>query len=81
MVDDEELIDLVEMETRELLSEYDFPGDEIPVTSPVMDETMIQIKFIVGENTYTELPADYSGEFLLSVKLTYPKRFVYISIQ
>ncbi len=31
MVDDEELIDLVEMETRELLSEYDFPGDEIPV--------------------------------------------------
>ena len=31
MVDDEELIDLVEMETRELLSEYDFPGDDIPV--------------------------------------------------
>ena len=31
MVDDEELIDLVEMETRDLLSEYDFPGDEIPV--------------------------------------------------
>jgi elongation factor Tu len=31
MVDDEELIDLVELEVRELLSEYDFPGDEIPV--------------------------------------------------
>jgi elongation factor Tu len=31
MVDDEELIDLVEMETRELLSEYGFPGDDIPV--------------------------------------------------
>ncbi len=31
MVDDEELIDLVEMETRELLNEYDFPGDDIPV--------------------------------------------------
>ena len=30
MVDDEELLDLVEMEVRELLSEYDFPGDEIP---------------------------------------------------
>ena len=30
MVDDEELIDLVEMETRELLSEYEFPGDDIP---------------------------------------------------
>ena len=31
MVDDEMLIDLVEMEVRELLSKYDFPGDEIPV--------------------------------------------------
>ena len=31
MVDDDELIDLVEMETRELLSEYDFPGDDLPV--------------------------------------------------
>jgi len=30
-VDDEELLDLVEMEVRELLSEYEFPGDEIPV--------------------------------------------------
>ncbi|MGE9911230.1 elongation factor Tu [Atopobiaceae bacterium SGI.236] len=31
MVDDEELIDLVEMETRELLSEYEFPGDDLPI--------------------------------------------------
>ncbi|OUM87992.1 MAG: translation elongation factor Tu [Bacillus thermozeamaize] len=31
MVDDEELLELVEMEVRDLLSEYDFPGDEIPV--------------------------------------------------
>ena len=31
MVDDPELLELVEMEVRELLSEYDFPGDEIPV--------------------------------------------------
>ena len=31
MVDDEELIELVEMEVRELLSEYDFPGDDTPV--------------------------------------------------
>ena len=30
-VDDEELLDLVEMEIRELLSEYDFPGDDIPI--------------------------------------------------
>jgi len=31
LVDDEELIELVEMELRELLSEYEFPGDEIPI--------------------------------------------------
>ena len=31
MVDDEELLDLVEMEVRELLNEYDFPGDDTPV--------------------------------------------------
>ena len=31
MVDDEELLELVEMEVRELLSSYDFPGDDIPV--------------------------------------------------
>ena len=31
MVDDEELIELVEMEVRELLSSYDFPGDEVPI--------------------------------------------------
>jgi len=31
MVDDEELLDLVEMEARELLSEYEFPGDDVPV--------------------------------------------------
>ncbi len=31
LVDDDELIDLVEMEVRELLNEYDFPGDDIPV--------------------------------------------------
>ena len=31
MVDDEELLDLVELEVRELLSDYEFPGDDIPV--------------------------------------------------
>lgn len=31
LVDDDELLDLVEMEVRDLLSEYDFPGDDIPV--------------------------------------------------
>ena len=31
MVDDEELLELVEMEIRELLDEYDFPGDDTPI--------------------------------------------------
>ncbi|MGM0449349.1 MAG: elongation factor Tu [Pseudomonadota bacterium] len=33
MVDDEELLELVEMEVRELLSEYDFPGDDTPIVT------------------------------------------------
>jgi len=31
MVDDAELLELVEMEVRELLSKYDFPGDKTPI--------------------------------------------------
>ena len=31
MVDDEELLELVEMEVRELLNEYKFPGDDTPI--------------------------------------------------
>jgi elongation factor Tu len=31
MVDDPELLELVEMEVRELLSKYEFPGDDIPI--------------------------------------------------
>ena len=33
MVDDDELLELVELEVRELLSKYDFPGDEIPIVT------------------------------------------------
>ena len=33
MVDDEELLELVEMEVREFLSEYEFPGDDVPVVA------------------------------------------------
>ena len=33
LVDDEELLELVELEVRELLSEYDFPGDDIPIVT------------------------------------------------
>jgi elongation factor Tu len=41
MVDDEELLELVEMEVRELLSKYDFPGDDVPI---IKGSAMLAIK-------------------------------------
>src|SRR6266576_2226567 len=46
MVDDEELLELVEVEVRELLSEYDFPGDKVPVIRGAA------IKALNGEDEY-----------------------------
>ncbi|MBU9720227.1 MULTISPECIES: elongation factor Tu [Bacillaceae] len=46
MVDDEELLELVEMEVRDLLSEYDFPGDDIPVIAGSA------LKALEGEEQY-----------------------------
>jgi len=40
LVDDEELIELVEMEVRELLSSYDFPGDDIPIITGSAVQTL-----------------------------------------
>jgi elongation factor Tu len=47
MVDDEELLELVEMEVRELLSEYEFPGDDTPVVR------VSALKALEGDATYT----------------------------
>ena len=47
MVDDEELLELVEVEVRELLSEYDFPGDDIPFV------TGSALKALEGDEEYT----------------------------
>src|SRR5699024_11736586 len=46
MVDDEELLELVEREVRDLLSEYEFPGDDIPVVAGSA------LKALVGEEEY-----------------------------
>ena len=46
MVDDEELLELVEMEVRDLLSEYDFPGDDTPVVAGSA------LKAIEGDEAY-----------------------------
>ena len=40
-VDDEELIELVEMEIRELLSSYEYPGDDIPIIKGSAHQAMI----------------------------------------
>ena len=47
MVDDEELLELVEMEVRDLLSEYDFPGDDVPVIAG-------SLKALEGDAQYEE---------------------------
>ncbi len=50
MVDDDELLDLVEMETRDLLSSYDFPGDGIPIIRGSARDAL------TSENTDTSAP-------------------------
>jgi elongation factor Tu len=48
MVDDEELLELVEVEVRDLLSEYDFPGDDVPII------TGSALKALEGEDEYKQ---------------------------
>uniref|UniRef100_UPI00261D8FF3 elongation factor Tu n=3 Tax=Mameliella TaxID=1434019 RepID=UPI00261D8FF3 len=56
-VDDEELLELVEMEVRELLSEYDFPGDDIPIIAGSALAAMEGRDPEIGENKIRELMA------------------------
>ena len=48
MVDDEELLELVEMEVRDLLTEYDFPGDDVPVIAGSA------LRALEGDESYEE---------------------------
>ena len=57
MVDDEELLELVELEVRELLSAYDFPGDEIPIIKGSALKALEGEKSDLGENSIMELMA------------------------
>ena len=77
MVDDEELLDLVEMETRDLLSEYDFPGDDLPIVRGSAlkalegDEKYYQaIRDLMHEvDTYIPTPArDDEKPFLMAIE-------------
>ena len=56
-VDDEELLELVEMEVRELLSSYDFPGDDIPIIAGSALHAMNGTQPEIGENKIRELMA------------------------
>jgi len=55
LVDDAELLELVEMEVRELLSSYDFPGDDIPITKGSAKVAIDGGDPIIGENSILEL--------------------------
>jgi elongation factor Tu len=79
MVDDEELLELVEMEVRELLSEYDFPGDDVPVVigsalralegdeSEMGEESIARLMEAVDEYV-PEPQRDVDRPFLLAVE-------------
>ena len=79
MVDDEELLELVEMEVRELLSKYDFPGDDIPIikgsalkavegdTGPLGEEAIL--KLAAALDAYIPTPERaIDGAFLMPVE-------------
>ncbi|MBM7709828.1 elongation factor Tu [Enterococcus lemanii] len=77
MVDDEELLELVEMEVRDLLSEYDFPGDDTPVIAgsalralegdPVYEEKIFELMAAVDE--YIPTPTrDTDKPFMMPVE-------------
>ena len=77
MVDDEELLELVEMEVRDLLSDYDFPGDDTPVVAgsalralegdPVYEEKIFELMAAVDE--YIPIPVrDTDKPFMMPVE-------------
>jgi len=80
MVDDEELLDLVELELRELLSSYDFPGDDIPIIrgsalkaldsgDPESEWGSKIIELIASVDDYFPLPQrDVEKDFLLPIE-------------
>jgi len=80
MVDDPELIELVELEVRELLSEYEFPGDDVPVIigsalqamesgNPDSEETQPILELMAAVDEYIPTPVrDVDQPFLMPVE-------------
>jgi elongation factor Tu len=77
MVDDEEILELVELEVRELLNEYEFPGDEIPVVrvsalkalegDPEWSEKILELMAAV-DDFIPEPPRDVDRPFLMPIE-------------
>ncbi len=55
LVDDEELVELVEMELRELFSSYDYPGDDIPIIKGSAHQALIGERKDIGEDSVRAL--------------------------
>ena len=70
MVDDEELLELVEMEVRELLSKYDFPGDDVPI---IKGSAMLAIK---GDQSDIGEPAIFRLAEALDTYIPTPERAI-----
>ena len=70
MVDDSELLELVEMEVRELLSKYDFPGDDTPIV------TGSALKALEGEDSELGMKAIHKLAEALDTYIPEPKRAV-----
>ena len=78
MVDDEELLELVEMEIRELLSSYEFPGDDIPIIkgsalkaleAPGSDAATPILELMKNVDEYIDIPErDSEKDFLMPVE-------------
>ena len=78
MVDDEELLELVEMEIRELLSSYEFPGDDIPIIkgsalkaleAPGSDAAAPILELMKNVDEYIDIPErDSQKDFLMPVE-------------
>src|SRR6056297_2576102 len=70
MVDDEELLELVEMEVRELLSDYDFPGDDTPII------TGSALKALEGDESDIGVPSIYKLIEAMDSYIPEPERAV-----
>ncbi len=75
MVDDEELLELVEMEVRELLSKYEFPGDDIPIVKGSALKALEGDASDIGEASILRL-ADALDSYIPTPERTVDKPFL-----